>query len=470
MTAPWPNPLIAERVDTTPWYAGITLVEGIVDVKNGIESDSWVSTTIGTAFAAVDGALLYLDPLGQMGSWIVAMCIEHIDFLSEALDWLAGDPDQVAANAATWRNVAANTRLAADEFRAAVWRELPQWSGASADVYRAQAEVELLALQGYAEAADAKGSAVDRSGIVVQIVRTVVRDLIADFVSTLVIRSQEWSAEVALTLGGATPWVAAQISGLAAKWALRIAKVVDGLIRSIDQLVALLRKVDEYTEGINARPRASGLSPDGTPYPGGHPRDLDGDGRPDALDPDRDGDGVLDPPIGGGSTIPPLKSGLPDKPTTPLMPRYAGETDAATATRIFGTPSNGVRYLTPEQAEGYRVFVRDGQLYDAQGRLVDTSGAGTLHQGGGGRAIFVMDSQGNLYLSTTHSIGDFHHSSFLAGRPVSGAGEMVVENGRITLLTDRSGHYQPTVQFREQVLDELEADGMDVSGITLGTW
>ncbi|MDT5028284.1 MAG: hypothetical protein QOE61_4710, partial [Micromonosporaceae bacterium] len=100
MTAP--NPLIAERQDSTRLWSGITLVEGIVDVKNGIDSGSWISTNIGIAFVAVDAALLVVDPLASLLSWAVAGIIEHVKPLSDALDWLAGDPDQIAANAQTW--------------------------------------------------------------------------------------------------------------------------------------------------------------------------------------------------------------------------------------------------------------------------------------------------------------------------------------------------------------------------------
>ncbi len=468
MTAP-PNPLIAERVDTTPFYAGITLVEGIVDTKNGIESGSWISTSIGGAFVAVDATLLVLDPLGSMTSWLVAMCLEHIKPLADALDWLAGDPDQVAANAQTWVNVAAHTMRTAHELREAVWQEVPHWAGAAAEAYRKSAEVEFLALQGYAESAAAKASAVEMSGRVVLIVRTMVRDLIADLVSVLLVRSPMWTAETTLSLGIATPWVAGQIGTLCAKWALKIAKLLEELLSSLGQLAALVRKVDEFTSGINARPRGGGNSAGGV-YPG-HSGDLDLDGRPDTLDPDADGNGVLDDLNGDGQPdILPRFSGHPDLPTTNLLAKYANETDAATATSLFNVPTNGVKYLTPDEAEGFRVFVRDGLIYNAKnGKPFDTAGAST-HWGGDGRAIFVMDSQGNLYASSDHVVGEFHHSSFLAGGPVAGAGEIVVRDGRVILITDRSGHYQPPPQYLQQVLDQLESQGVDVSSIQRGSW
>jgi hypothetical protein len=297
-----------------------------------------------------------------------------------------------------------------------------------------------------------------------------VRDLIADLIATLVFRAPAWTAEETLTLGIATPWVAGQISALCGKWALKIAKLLNALIETFGELAILVRKVDEFTTGINARPRGSHYDL-GDGASGGHPRDLDNDGRPDALDPDADGNGVLDDLNGDGiPDIPPRLSGGPDLPTTPLLGRYAGETDAATATSIFGIPSNGVRYLTPDEAEEFRVFIRDGVVYKASnGSVFDTTSASSVW-GGNGKAIFVMDSQGNLYASPYHKPGDFHHSSFLAGQPVAGAGEIAVDNGKVIFISDKSGHYTPTPNFRQQVLDQLAAQGVDVSTVNLGSW
>ncbi len=37
-----------------------------------------------------------LDSIGTLVSYGVAWLIEHVKPLSDALDWLAGDPDQIA--------------------------------------------------------------------------------------------------------------------------------------------------------------------------------------------------------------------------------------------------------------------------------------------------------------------------------------------------------------------------------------
>ncbi|MFB9280203.1 hypothetical protein [Cohnella cellulosilytica] len=50
----------------------------------------------------------------------------------------------------------------------------------------------------------------------------------------------------------------------------------------------------------------------------------------------------------------------------------------------------------------------------------------------------------------------FHHSSFLAGQAVAGAGEMQVRDGQIELVSDASGHYRPGSKQMLQTVQELE--------------
>ncbi|WP_280449415.1 hypothetical protein [Nocardia brasiliensis] len=143
--------------------------------------------------------------------------------------------------------------------------------------------------------------------------------------------------------------------------------------------------------------------------------------------------------------------------STGMDPRYAGE--EVPGNSIW--PGSHVKYLTEEERKAYQLTVKDGKIYDATGSLFDTSTAQTAHSGAG-RAIFVMDEKGNLYASTNHAIGEFHHSSFLGGKPVSGAGELQVVNGELKLVTDQSGHYKPSREYTDQVLDRLRNQGVSI--------
>ncbi len=103
-----------------------------------------------------------------------------------------------------------------------------------------------------------------------------------------------------------------------------------------------------------------------------------------------------------------------------------------------------VAYLKDIEADKYKlVFVGNQLQYVLDpGAPFSTRIHKTVFSGEGW-AIFVVDLEGNLYAGS-HEEGKFHHSSFLSGRPVQAAGEMVVEDGIPKVVTCKSGHYQPT--------------------------
>ncbi|MGA4785894.1 hypothetical protein [Nocardia sp. AB354] len=142
--------------------------------------------------------------------------------------------------------------------------------------------------------------------------------------------------------------------------------------------------------------------------------------------------------------------------TTRMMDQYVGE-------QIPGRRwPTGVWYYDDVGRQQFRLRIHEGRIYDAQGRLFDTR-SGVSVWNGQGNAIFVMDEHGNLYASLFQQPGVFHHSSFLAGAPVAGAGELVVINGELQLITDSSGHYRPGHDYTLQVVDRLRAMGVPIT-------
>jgi hypothetical protein len=81
-------------------------------------------------------------------------------------------------------------------------------------------------------------------------------------------------------------------------------------------------------------------------------------------------------------------------------------------------------------------------------------------------AIFVMGLDGKIYIGS-HELGIFHHSSFLAGGPVAAAGEIVIKDGVILLITAKSGHYRPNPweKANEQIIEELTLRGVNTNSI-----
>lgn len=110
--------------------------------------------------------------------------------------------------------------------------------------------------------------------------------------------------------------------------------------------------------------------------------------------------------------------------------------------------------MDPALQSSTKVTVAGGILYTADGKPFDTASMVT-HFSGPGAAVYVMSAEGNLHVHS-HSVGHYHHSSLLAGGQVAGAGELRVRGGRITWLSNKSGHYHPGRKQLMQVLAMLQ--------------
>jgi nucleoside diphosphate kinase len=149
-----------------------------------------------------------------------------------------------------------------------------------------------------------------------------------------------------------------------------------------------------------------------------------------------------------------------------LERHYVGEADPNNPMRAFFPKT--VHYMSDAERDAHRLEMRGGKLYRSDGTLFDTTNAATAHSGGG-RAMFVMDGEGNMYASTVQDVGRLHHSSFLSGGDVAGAGEISVKDGVLQEITRKSGHYRPPEELQQQVLDVLGAKGIDVSSVYAGS-
>ena len=150
------------------------------------------------------------------------------------------------------------------------------------------------------------------------------------------------------------------------------------------------------------------------------------------------------------------------KDTKPMKSDYIGEETGS----VWGTK---VKYLTDAERAKYKVTIKDGRLYDSTGKLFDTKSASSVFPDGGGKAIFVMDEYGDVFVSKTQAVGKFHHSSFLAGKPVAAAGEISVKNGVVKEITRRSGHYMPEEKHLNQFVHRLESSGVETGGVKISS-
>ena len=174
-------------------------------------------------------ALHPFDGLAQAGfGWL----IEHVEFLREPLDALAGDPAEVIAQARGWHRVAVELRSAAAEHRAA---PVAGWAGIAADGYRGSAEALAAAMEAEAEQAAELSQLVLATGAGVATVRALIRDAIADFLATVLQYLLAAGTLAFLTAGGSLATVVLTIVSRA----LQLAETICRRLRqALDALAA----------------------------------------------------------------------------------------------------------------------------------------------------------------------------------------------------------------------------------------
>lgn len=249
------NPFVASRLEGPKSdLAGVWLAEDVELIAQGVRNGSWIDGTLGTAGAGLDTLALVSDPVGTLLQYGISWLIEHIKPLTDALEWLAGDPAQIAAHAQTWRNVASGLTASTADLAHAGETNLVDWHGAASDAYRARAAQQRDAIESLAKAAELVATVTEAAGMLIAAVRIMVRDAIATLVSRLAV----YAAELLASLGAATPVVVEQVTTLCASWAAKIARWLKALINSLRNLRSTIGKLWTLIENIVRKLRMHG--------------------------------------------------------------------------------------------------------------------------------------------------------------------------------------------------------------------
>jgi hypothetical protein len=126
--------------------------------------------------------------------------------------------------------------------------------------------------------------------------------------------------------------------------------------------------------------------------------------------------------------------------------------------RAGGFEGRKVTYLTdPADRARHEVTIREGRIYGSDKTIPFNTR--DLISG----SIFVRAPDGKLYVSNEYEFGQFHHSTFNAGGPVSAAGRIWIQDGVVTRISNWSGHYAPTPVDLIYEIAALEDSGVDLS-------
>lgn len=229
--------------DSANLYVGTGLLSDTMGIVSDIQSKNWVCGGIdGLGFAA-DLASAAADPLAALAAAGVGWAIEHVSFLKAPLDWLTGDQNAIAAIGTTWGNIATAVTHAATDLETDTSRLAAHWTGAAATAYQRDAGYRIAGLQSIAGACTGVQYAIELAGVVLNVVRGFVRDLVSQAVGNIIATLIEAALVDSCTLGLATPALVYKVVTVAQEWAGKIAKFVAELVASFRNLRALIEKL-----------------------------------------------------------------------------------------------------------------------------------------------------------------------------------------------------------------------------------
>jgi hypothetical protein len=119
-----------------------------------------------------------------------------------------------------------------------------------------------------------------------------------------------------------------------------------------------------------------------------------------------------------------------------------------------------IKYVSDEERKTYAVQFRtnlEGEtlLYSSEGTPI----VGTF--------AYVIGPDKTIY-AAPHKPNQFHHSSFLRGTAVIGAGKFTTDsNGKILALDNNSGHYRPSRANFEDTLRIFKENGVDLDKVEI---
>lgn len=168
-------------------------------VMDAVQGD-WGGAAVEAAGVGLDALGMVMNPLSGLASAGIGWLIEHVGFLKEPLDLLAGDPAAVSAHAQTWTNIATALRETADNYEQSL-EGVFVGSGNALVAYSEVSRTYTDAVRTAATHADEAASAIHRSGVIVAVTRSIIRDMIADWVADRAYRWLFASATTAVSFG-----------------------------------------------------------------------------------------------------------------------------------------------------------------------------------------------------------------------------------------------------------------------------
>ncbi|HWC84600.1 MAG TPA: hypothetical protein VG756_31975 [Pseudonocardiaceae bacterium] len=239
------NPLVSSTQDSTTWHSGLNIVDDAASLHQGISSGSWIESGLSAVGTGLDAVNLLTNPVSALVSCGLNFLIEHIKPLQDALNWLAGDANQVNAYGGTWHNVSGSIGQAGSTAMSSLTKDTQNWTGQAATNYRGYAQQQIDNLTASATAANTIGSATQLIGGLVLTVRNTIRDLVTQAIGQII-----QMGLAALAFPPSIPALAGKVAAQVVAWMQKIANTVRQLIGSMTKLTPLMNQLQQLWNTI----------------------------------------------------------------------------------------------------------------------------------------------------------------------------------------------------------------------------
>jgi len=245
------NPIIAAadqaaaRTGGSP-LEGAGLAQDAHDLTGQVLSGSWAEGLISAASLANEVKDFVQDPIAKLASIGLGWAMEFFSPLQQFLDWLTGDQEQLERLSLSWEGIAAELGGTAQELDGLYRKDTAPWSGPAVTQYKqfCADRVELYAAA--AGAASATGGLIKLCGVILNVVRSVVRQLITDCVGKVISIVLRYPPPAT---PAAAPEIVSQVAdtgGLISKWMRSLQRAFANAWDLLKQSGNLFRDVKKY--------------------------------------------------------------------------------------------------------------------------------------------------------------------------------------------------------------------------------
>lgn len=236
-------------------FKGTLIIEaydGLIDSINE-EAENQTFYALGITFNTI-GALastieFIVNPFGQLFGMGVGWLMEHLEPLKACLDFITGDPDEIRRKSDEAKQLAAMVRVIAEDHKQQMTK-VDGWTGKSKDTYDANMEQFSIELDKTADALLTESKIIAITGLIIQIGRDILRDMIAVAVGTFIADAIAAVVSGAFTFGAGTAIFASKIAIEVAAFVAKLTAKITKIGQAIAKLATLNGKLDEALKMI----------------------------------------------------------------------------------------------------------------------------------------------------------------------------------------------------------------------------